>query len=445
MTMEKILRIGRKIIPQPIFEFFQPVYHYLLALTGAVIYGFPSKGMIVIGVTGTKGKTTTSNLIAHVLNESGHKTGLATTVNFRIGEKEWMNEYKQTMVGRFRLQRLLWQMKKAGCEYAVVETSSEGILQYRHRFIDYDVAVFTNLSPEHIERHKGFENYREAKVKLFKKLSRKKKGIGVYNLDDEHVKHFLDVPQFMQYGYTLSHDRAHEYRDLRHIVEIKNVKLQAAGSEFDVKDAHYTLPLIGEFNVQNAGAAICVALSQGIEMGVIGRVLANMRTVPGRMEVINKGQNFSVIVDYAYEPKSLEAVYSAIIGLGLKKEGSRMICLFGGTGGGRDIWRRPVMGKIAASYCDEIMLTNDDPYDDDQMQIINEIKQGISEESFDHAHVHVMLDRREAIKKAFAMAKEGDTVVLTGKGGELVMCMEDGKKIPWDEKKVVEEELEQLN
>ena len=199
----EILRIGRSVIPRPVFEFLQPAYHYLLAFAGALLYRFPSRCMTVIGVTGTKGKTTACNMIAHVLQESGHKTGMTTTVNFRIGEKVWRNEAKQTMLGRFQLQKMLRRMADAGCEYAVVETSSEGIMQFRHTFVDYDVSVFLNLSPEHLDRHKGFENYRAAKMKLFGKLSRKKRGIGVYNLDDENVAHFLNIPQEVQYGYTL--------------------------------------------------------------------------------------------------------------------------------------------------------------------------------------------------------------------------------------------------
>ena len=151
-----------------------------MAFIAALFYGFPSRKMKVIGVTGTKGKTTTCNLIAQILNFSGHKTGMATTVNFRIGDYEWKNESKQTMLGRFQLQKLLRQMVKENCEYAVIETSSEGILQYRHCFIDYNIAVFTNLSPEHIERHGGFENYRSAKVKLFEKVAKKENSIGIY-------------------------------------------------------------------------------------------------------------------------------------------------------------------------------------------------------------------------------------------------------------------------
>ncbi len=150
--------------------------------------------MIVVGVTGTIGITTTCNLIAQILEGAGYKTGMATTVNFRIGEKEWINEYKQTMLGRFKLQKLLRQMVREGCKYAVIETSSEGILQHRHRFIDYYIAVFTNLSPEHIERHGSFEKYREAKLKLFEVVARKKEGVGVYNLDDENAGYFLKMP-----------------------------------------------------------------------------------------------------------------------------------------------------------------------------------------------------------------------------------------------------------
>lgn len=182
--MKKLLK---KLIPDFIFS----IYHWKLAFFGALIYGFPSRKLKVIGVTGTKGKTTTCNLLAQILQEAGFKTGMATTVNFRIGEREWINEYKQTMLGRFRLQKLLRQMVREGCRYAVIETSSEGILQYRHRFVDYSVAVFTNLSPEHIERHGSFENYRAAKLKLFEKVARKKDGVGVYNLDDPSVKYFL--------------------------------------------------------------------------------------------------------------------------------------------------------------------------------------------------------------------------------------------------------------
>lgn len=441
----EILRIGRNIIPKPIFEFFQPAYHFLLALAGAVVYRFPSRKMTVIGVTGTKGKTTACNMIAHLLQEAGHKTGMTTTVNFRIGEKVWTNEAKQTMLGRFQLQKMLRRMVDAGCAYAVVETSSEGIMQFRHTFVDYDMAVFLNLSPEHLDRHKGFENYRAAKMKLFKKLSRKKKGVGVYNLDDENVDHFLNIPQFAQYGYTLSHDNAHRYRELRHVVEIKDVELRPTGSEFNIKDAHFTLPLIGEFSVQNAGAAICVGQSREIAPDVMQKALANFKGVPGRMEIVPNDKGIAIVIDYAHEPKSLEAIYKATIEAKLKQENGKLICVFGATGGGRDKWKRPTMGKIAATYCDEIIVTNDDPYDEEPNRIIKDIRKGIDEMAEFKGTVYEILDRKEAIRKALSIAHPGDAVVLTGKGGETVMVMAKEKRVPWDERKIVEEELARTN
>lgn len=207
-------------------KFISRPYHFSLAFLAAVFYGFPSRKMIVIGVTGTKGKTTTCNLIADILQGAGFKTGLASTVNFRIGDKEWVNETKQTMLGRFALQKFLRQMADSGCKYAVIETSSEGIIQYRQRFIDYNVAVFTNLSPEHIERHGGFEKYRAAKVKLFEQVAKRRNGVGiyphtitkiinffrprrkssfgvgVYNLDDKNVGYFLKPAIKAKYGFS---------------------------------------------------------------------------------------------------------------------------------------------------------------------------------------------------------------------------------------------------
>ncbi len=440
----ELLRIGRTLIPKPIFEFFQPAYHFMLALTGALVYRFPSRGMIVIGVTGTKGKTTACNLIAHMLQEAGHKTGMTTTVNFRIGDNVWQNEAKQTMLGRFQLQKMLRRMANEGCEYAVVETSSEGIMQFRHTFVDYDVTVFLNLSPEHLDRHKGFDNYRAAKLKLFRKLSKNEKGIGVYNLDDEQVNHFLDIPQYTQYGYTLSHELVHHYERLHRIVEIKNLQLGGNGSEFDVRNDHFTLPLVGRFNIENAGAAICVGLSQGISMDAMRKALASFKGVPGRMEIVPNGKGIAVIVDYAHEPKSLEAIYRATIDTKLKRENGKLICVFGATGGGRDKWKRPAMGKVAAAYCGEIVLTNDDPYDEDPIAIIKDIRKGVDETVEFKGSVYEIVDRREAIRKALSLAQPGDAVVLTGKGGETVMVMAKEKRIPWDERRIVEEELERL-
>ncbi|MFH0852250.1 MAG: UDP-N-acetylmuramoyl-L-alanyl-D-glutamate--2,6-diaminopimelate ligase [bacterium] len=463
----------KKFIP----DFILYWYHWKMAVLGALIYGFPSKKLIVIGVTGTKGKTTTCNLIAQILNGAGLKTGMATTVNFRIGEKEWVNESKMTMLGRFGLQKLLRQMVREGCKYAVIETSSEGILQHRHRFIDYSVAVFTNLSPEHIERHGSFEKYREAKLKLFEAVARKKNGTGVYNLDDENAGHFLEIPVAKRYGYSLNLPQpllkeggslplGRVREDFRQF-QISNIKLSPSKTEFDFDNAHFEMPLIGEFNVFNVAAAICVGVSQGIDPNKIKEILKNVKSTPGRLEVVDCGQPFTVIVDYAHEPASLEAVYKAIKVFNPRK----IIAVLGAQGGGRDKRKRPELGRIAGEYADTIIVTNEDPYDESPEQIIEDVAAGVAPpchpgldpgsrcrpcESRDQnldsrfrgddrkCEIFKIVDRKEAIKKALSLAETGDVVILTGKGGEVWMCVENGKKIPWNERKIVEEELAKL-
>jgi len=437
--MKKLLK---KIIP----NFLLSRYHWKLAFLGALIYGWPSRKLKVIGVTGTKGKTTTCNLIAQILQGAGFKTGMATTVNFRIGEREWINEYKQTMLGRFRLQKLLRQMVREGCQYAVIETSSEGILQYRHRFIDYSVAVFTNLSPEHIERHGSFENYRAAKLKLFEAVAKKENGVGVYNLDDSNAEYFLKIPVVKKYGYSLnlpqpllkeggSLPKGRVREDLEQF-QISNIKLLSNKTEFDFDGKSFEMPLIGEFNVQNAAAAICVGLSQGIELEKIKEILKHAKPAPGRLEVISLGQPFTVIVDYAHEPASLEAVYKTLKIFNPRK----IIAILGAQGGGRDKAKRAVMGKIAAQYADYIILTNEDPYDEDPQQIIDDVVAGVT-----NKEIFKIIDRRQAIKKALTLAQSGDIVIITGKGGEVLMCVENGKKIPWNESAMVQDELARLS
>lgn len=419
-------------------------YHFLLAFLAAVFYRFPSRKMIVIGVTGTKGKTTTCNLINQVLNFAGLKTGMLTTVNFGIGEKEWINATKQTMLGRFQLQKLLSQMLREGCKYVVVETSSEGILQHRHRFIDYDVVVFTNLSREHIERHGSFENYRAAKLELFQKVASKKNGIGIYNLDDENIGFFLKYPIGKKYGYTLRTSTASLMgrENLDYIVGVSNIQLSSRATKFEIDSISFEAKLLGHFNVCNIAAAICVALSQGVEMQKIKEALTRAKSAPGRLEIIDVGQKFTVIVDYSYEPTSLENALKAVRIF----NPNRIIVVFGSAAGGRDKWRRPVMGEKADKYADLIIVTTDDPYDEEPSAIIEDILKGIlkNKKRALNENVFNIVDRKEAIKKAFYLAKENDLILIAGKGGEVWMNVAKGKKIPWDDREVAKEELEKI-
>ncbi len=427
----------KKLLPSVVLD----RYHYVLARLSSLCYGSPSEKMIVIGVTGTNGKSTVCAMIARILEEAGFRVGLTSTVQFRIAGKEWLNDTKMTMLGRMRLQRMLAEMVRSRCDYAVVETSSEGIKQHRHAGVQYDVAVFTNLTPEHLESHGGFENYKRAKGELFAKLARDPvktfRGVGVpkvsvVNLDSSHAQFFLDFQANKKYGFLT--DRGGEKKLTAWplaIVKALNIQLTASGSTFTVRDTRFILHMPGLFNVENALAAISVGLSQGVSLEVMSRALVVLPGVPGRIESIDAGQRFTAIVDYAPEPESMRRLYD-VIAL-LPKQ--RVIHVLGSTGGGRDKDRRPVLGRIAAEHADVVIITNEDPYDDDPMTIINDVASGARDAGKkDGETLFKILDRGEAIEKAVSFANEGDIVLVTGKGAEQAMCVANGKKIPWDDR-----------
>ena len=393
----------KKFLPNFVFSF----YHFLFAFLGALIYGFPSKKLTLIGVTGTNGKTTTTEMIASIFEKAGRKIALLNSIRFKIGEKEEINKLRMTMPGRFFIQRFLKKAVQKGCEFAILEVTSEGIKQHRHRFLDFKVAVFTNLAPEHIEAHGSFEKYREAKLKLFEAT----KEIHVINIEDENADYFLKIPAK------------------------KKITFGLEKGDFNLKNTEIKIQIPGKFNLYNALAAFSVAKTLGIDEEIIKEVLREFKGVPGRMEeVISKP--FKVIVDYAFTPNALEKVYQTLTSQ-LTTNNSQLICVLGACGGGRDKWKRPVLGEIAAKYCDEVIVTNEDPYDEDPWKIIEQLASGAKEKA------RKILDRREAIREALKLAKEGDIVVITGKGAE-PSIVEKGKKIPWDDRKVVKEEFENL-
>ena len=407
----------KKFIP----SFLLSWYHFLLAFLGAILYGFPSKRLKVVGVTGTNGKTTTVEMISKILDynpptasshslrerapEAGYKAAVLSSIRFKIGDKDCPNTLKMTMPGRFKIQKFLRQAVKAGCQYAVLEVTSEGIKQYRHKFINFEAAVFTNLSPEHIEAHGGFENYKETKGKL----SQTTKNIHIVNLDDENAKYFLQFPAKKKYTFGMNQGD----------INNKDIKLQ--------------LSLIGNFNIYNALAAIGVGLSQGISLETCKRAVENVKGIPGRMEEV-VSQPFKVFVDYAFTPNALEKVYQAIKN---NFQPKKMICVLGACGGGRDKWKRPVLGEIAAKYCNEVIVTNEDPYDEDPMKIIDEVAKGTN------GKARKILDRREAVRESLKSGQSGDAVIITGKGCE-PWIIEKGKKIPWDDREIVKEEMAKL-
>lgn len=406
-------------------------YHFMLAFLSAFYYGFPSRKLKVIGITGTNGKTTTINLLERVLAEVGHKVATASSIKFKIGSQEEENKLKMTMPGRFVLQGFLRRAVRAGCKYAIVEVTSEGVLQHRHRLIDFDTAVFTNLSPEHIEHHGSFENYRKAKGKFFKKV----KGRHIINLDDENSDYFLQFKAKKKIGYSVFDKLS---RVAPTVVGATDVICTEKSISFTVQGIRFDLNLIGRFNVYNALAAICVGLAEGISLKQCEKGLEKAEGVPGRMETIIF-QPFKVIVDYAFTPNALRKVYQTLRKFGHSSgQKTNLVCVLGACGGGRDKWKRKVLGEIAAENCRDIIVTDEDPYDEDPMEIINQVAGGAGDRALK------ILDRRQAIKKSLQLAKPGGTVIITGKGCEPWICVANNKKIPWDDRKIVREEYEKL-
>ncbi|MCK4918609.1 MAG: UDP-N-acetylmuramyl-tripeptide synthetase [Candidatus Pacebacteria bacterium] len=415
--MDNILFQIKKIIPTKLFKLGQPIYHYILALTGAIIYRFPSRKIFVIGITGTKGKTSVAELVNVILEEAGYKTALAGTLRFKIGEKSTANKFKMTMPGRFFIQNFIRKAVNKKCDYVILEMTSEGTKQFRHKFISLNSLIFTNLAPEHIESHGSYENYLKAKLKITKALenSSKKNRSLIVNSDDKEGSKFLNINIKNKISYS--------------ITEANPFELKKDGLSFNYQNSKIESPLSGEFNIYNILSAIKFAETQKIDINIIKKAIKNFKSIRGRVEKIKEGQDFEVIVDYAHTPDSLEKLYQAF-------PNSNKICILGNTGGGRDIWKRKVMGSIADKYCSQIILTNEDPYDEDPLKIIKDIAEGISKIKYE-----TILDRKEAIEKAISSAQTGDTVLISGKGTDPYIMGPNNSKIDWDDAKITREIL----
>jgi UDP-N-acetylmuramoyl-L-alanyl-D-glutamate--2,6-diaminopimelate ligase len=435
--MKKIIK---KFSPYFIFD----IYYYVLAILGAFIYSFPSNKMVVIGVVGTKGKTSTVNFIWSTLMAGGIKTGIISTANIRIGNDESLNKYHMTMPGRLTIQSLMSKMVKSGCRYCIVETTSEGIKQHRHIGINYDILVFTNITPEHLQSHENsFDKYKEAKAKVFKDLSKGHKKI----IDGKAIEKTIIVnndAKYADYFLNFNADKKITF-GINNIADYKvtNVINDQNGVNFNVNNKEtYSLQILGLFNIYNALPAIIVSELAFIDNSNIKKGLKDLRVIPGRMEIINLNQNFTVIVDYAHEKESITNILQTANTI--RKEGSKVIIIIGAEGGGRDKAKRPIMGELSAKMADYVIVTNVDPYDDDPVEILEDI--ATSSEKFGkirEKNLFVIEDRREGIKKALSLAKKDDIVLITSKGAEQSMIIK-GKSLPWDDRKVVKEELTTL-
>ncbi len=412
-------------IRQPILN----VYHLLVAVAANVRFGFPTKGIKVIMVTGTNGKTSTATLIAGMLENAGRNVGINSTAYYRYAGKTTNKKSSRTVEDMFVLHAMFSKMKKAGCEFIIIEATSQALDQNRLWGVRCDAAVMTNLTQDHLDYHGTMARYAKAKAKLFKKGPK----FIILNRDDEWFGYFnKSEARDRKLSYGLHKDAD---------AQITNMNLRKDGSDFTLKVDGQKLRLktrlAGEFNVRNATAAALVGLVEGLTAEEISTGLASVNAVPGRLERVDAGQPFEVIVDYAHTPDALENVLSTVKHLTKGK----VFLVFGATGD-RDKTKRPIMGRIATEYAHRIFVTDEETYTENDASIRAAILKGV-EEAGGKAKTSEIADRREAIAAAFKEAKKGDAVLLTGLGHELTRNM-GGRSIAWNDAEVAKSILSEL-
>jgi len=370
------------------------------------------------------------------------------TILFKIGDKEWPNKKKQSMLGRTKLQSMLRKMVKAGCTHAVFEVTSEGILQHRQWGIAFDVVVFTNLSEEHVEAHGTYRKYREAKELIFKNLRRSYrktiKGreipkIIAVNGDDKEADEFFKHRADKKWVVYADCKKLPPQKEKESIICAENIKETKNGVAMTIDDRYIDLQMHGKFMAHNALLATATAQSLGISLSTCEQALEKITMLPGRVEIITTKKGVRVIVDYAHEPKSFLAIFNTAREL---VEDGKVLVVFGATGGGRDKRKRGKMGKLAAEFGDYVILTTDDPYDDDPLKIIEDIAPGVISarpEWSVEKELFKIVDRKKAIQKALKLAKPNDIVLLLGKGSEQTMAVAEGRMVNWSDAEVVRE------
>ena len=459
-----------------------------MAPLSACFYDNPSERLIVIGVTGTEGKSSTVSFIWQLLRACGEKAGFISTVEYSFGDDAMPNPQHQTTPEAPIIQHHLNQMLENGCKYAVIETSSHGLSAKLNRCgnILFDCGVFMNVTLEHLEFHKNFETYRSDKANLFRALDKhnhiKKiagtetsiNSIGIVNLEDESAKYFIDSTKHKVYGFTTegkAGKAAAEVganavplpeipKNLR-FMTAKNIASATYGLTFDVDadgenslypqnfdpvlprtNSHFSVKasLPGAFNAYNLMASIIAVSSvTGFSFEEIAQKIPQLSPIKGRMTVIDEGQDFEVIVDYAHTPSSFETIFPP-----LKKRCSGRIFALFGSGGERDLTKRPLQGQIAAKFCDIIILTDEDPRGEDSVELLKMIADGaIKEGKIMDENLFITPDRPKAIRQAFSMAKKGDIVLLLGKSHENSIIYKD-YVMPYDEISEAKKALQEL-
>lgn len=404
---------------------------HALAVISSAYYNYPSHELKVIGITGTNGKTTTAYLVEKILRDYGFRTGLMGNLGMKLGDGFFAYEGNTNTQESPDLQRNFRKMCEVGTDYCVMEVTSVGIEYGRASGVNFRSAAFTNLSTDHLDLHETMDNYKMVKGLLFSRLgnsfgaSPDERKYAIINVDDATADYYIK----QTYAETITYGI-----DKQADVRAEQIKITPSGTSFDVRtfagNTSITLKLLGKFNVYNALAAIAIALAEGISLESIKTSLESMAIVEGRMEVVNEGQQFLVIVDYAHTPDGLENALSTTKDFAP----ARIICVFG-CGGNRDRTKRPIMGKVAAEYCDKIIITSDNPRHEDPLQIMKDIEEGLLDCGCDQARYELVADRSQAIEKAIEWAQPNDIVMIIGKGHETYQLIQ-GKTLPFDDREV---------
>lgn len=410
---------------------------HALAVIANHYYDYPSHELPLIGVTGTNGKTTTSYILDAILSDSGHNVGLMGSIQTRIGETTY--EAQRTTQESLDLQRHLRSMKDANASYCIMEVSSHALHLGRVKGCRFRTAIFTNLTQDHLDFHQTMAQYERAKGLFFARLgnefhaSNHMHQYAVLNADDPASERFAELTNAQVITYGIENDAD---------VRAENIHISAQGTSFQLVSFRGTvsiqLKLIGKFSVYNVLAAATAALLEGVSLAQIKTSLAEIKGVAGRFEAVDAGQPFGVIVDYAHTPDSLENVLKTIREF---TEGE-VICLFG-CGGDRDRGKRPLMGQVAATYSDRLIITTDNSRSEDPAQIIKQIEAGVIQAGMSEQSYELIIDRQEAIETAIEKARQNDVILIAGKGHETYQEIM-GKKLPFDDRVVAKNAIRSI-
>lgn len=412
-------------------------YHKLRGIIANAWYGFPSQKMTVIGITGTNWKTTTTNLIAKWLRSAGYKVFMFSTINIIMWDEEYVNNTKMTSPDAFLLQKLLKQAKNKWCTIAVIETSSHSILMNRNYWLNYDIAVLTNITQDHLDLHKTMDKYVDTKLQLFKNLiiyKRKPwvKKIAIINNESDYKDLFLAETYDVLYTYWKSPSSTLKLDDIRYNFEWTSFDLKMAWTKVTIDT-----PLRWDFNVYNIMAALWVFVSFWLKPDKIQEIIKSITWVAWRMEEIKNDIWCKIFVDYAHTPDALKQV----IETAKKIEWvNRVITVFWATGD-RDRTKRPIMWKVVSDLSDIVILTQDDDYTEKTETIIKDVIPGIERKEWEN--YWVITDRREAIRTALLTAEENDVIIIAGKWDEHKLITNDGP-VEWHDKAVVEDILKEM-